>query len=52
MSSGMLFLIMLIIGVLLAFLGGKASGKTKVILILFVVVVIFIAVFGIFTSLI
>lgn len=52
MSAEMLFLIMLIIGLLLAFLGGKASGKTKVILILLGMVVVFIAAFGIFTSLI
>lgn len=52
MSAGMLFVIMLIIGVLIAFLGSKAKDKAKVILIILGVVIILIAVFGIFTSLI
>ncbi len=52
MTAGILFVIMLIIGVLLAFLGSKASDKSKVIFIMLGVVSILVAVFGIFTSLI
>lgn len=52
MSSRMLFIIMLIIGVFLAFFGSKAYDKSKLILIILGVVIILIAVFGIFTSLI
>ena len=52
MSAGMLFVIMLIIGVLLTFGGSKASNKTKLILIILGLIIILIAVFGIFTSLI
>lgn len=52
MSAGMLFVFMLIIGAILTFLGSKASDKTKLILNILGVVMILIAVFGIFTSLI
>ena len=52
MSARMLFVIMLIIDVLLAFWGSKASNKTKLILIILGLIIILIAVFGIFTSLI
>lgn len=52
MSAGMLFLIMLIIGVLLVFLGSKVENKTKVILIIIGVVIACVGAFGIFTSLI
>ena len=51
MSAGMLFVIMLIIGFILALLGSKASDKIKLILIIFGVVIMLIAVFGIITSL-
>ncbi len=52
MSPRMLFVIMLLIGVILAYLGSKTSDKTKVILIILGGIVTLIAVFGIFTSLI
>jgi hypothetical protein len=49
MSAGMLFFILLIIGMLIEFLGIKAANKGKAILIILGVITILIAVFGIFT---
>lgn len=51
MSAGVLFIVMLIIGISLTYAGSKSSDKTKTIIILLGVVVILIAAFGIFTSL-
>jgi hypothetical protein len=51
MSSGMLFLILLVIGVVLFILGIKASDKSKLFLMLFGAVIALFGGFGVFTSL-
>lgn len=51
MSAALLFVIMITVGVLLTFLGIKAPGKTRIILITIGAIVMLIGLFGIFTSL-
>jgi len=51
MSTELLFVIMLAVGVLLTFLGIKTPGKTRIILIIIGAIVMLIGLFGIFTSL-
>lgn len=52
MSAGMMFVFMLIIGMILTFSGKKSSDISKVIIMVVGVIMVLIAVFGIFTSLI
>lgn len=51
MSSRILFIIMLLVGGLLTYLGIKMSGKTRIISILIGAIVMLIGAFGVFTSL-
>lgn len=51
MSSRLLFVIILLVGGLLAYLGIKMSGKTRIISVLIGAIVMLIGAFGVFTSL-
>lgn len=51
MSPIMLFLILLVVGILLVFLGRKMEGKSQIIFILLGVVLAVIGGYGIFTAL-
>lgn len=52
MSAAVLFLIVLLIGVLITYMGSKAKGKSKAISIIIGVIVVIVGGYGLFAALI